>query len=317
MRAIIVGHSGQDGTFLYQSLKEQGYTVLGFSRASVGATDDSCLEIKPDISDINSVYALIKDFKPSEIYYFAAHHSSSEVSVKGNIKNSFDLAQETHVTGLLNFLCAIRDIVPSCRLFYASSSLVFSGQNGEVQDETTPLSPQGFYGITKAQGMWLCREFREKFDIFASVGILYNHESYLRPHHFLSQKIIQAAIRIASGSSEPLLIGDLSAKVDWGYAPDFIKGFQKILQLDQSGDFIIASGQAHSVREFAEIAFGYFGLDFTKYIVENNSILVRRSLTKIGDPSKLKLATGWDSSFEFKDLVKQLIRESQQLTISR
>ncbi|MCW6037906.1 GDP-mannose 4,6-dehydratase [Spirulina subsalsa FACHB-351] len=317
MRAIIVGHSGQDGTLLYQSLQEQGYTVLGFSRSSICTTDNHCSKVKPNINDIQSIYALVEDFKPSEIYYLPAYHTSSECLEESSIKISFDLAQETHVTGLLNFLCVIRDIIPSCKLFYASSSLIFSGKDGEVQVETTPLSPQGFYGITKAQGMWLCQEFRDRFGIFASVGILYNHESHLRPHHFLSQKIIQAAIRIASGSSEQLVVGDLSARVDWGYAPDFIQGFQKILKLEQSGDFIIASGRAHSVSEFAEITFKYFGLDFTNYIIEDSSILARRSLTKIGDPSKLKLATNWECSFDFIDLIKQLIKESQNSTISR
>lgn len=312
MKAIVVGHSGQDGTFLCRSLEGRGYDVFGFSRSSFYSTNGQCLDLKPAIENVRSVYDLVRAFQPKEIYYLAAHHTSSEKLEKGDIRSSFDLAQTTHVMGPLNFLCAIRDISPSCRFFYASSSLVFSGENGEVQDESTPLSPQGFYGITKAEGMWLCREFREKFDTFASVGILYNHESYLRPGHFFSQKIVQTAIRIASGSEEKLVIGDLSAKVDWGYAPEYVEAFQHILKLQESEDFIVATGEAHSVHEFVDIVFGYFDLDASNYVVEDNSILRRRSPVKIGDSSKLKLKTGWKSSRNFPDFAKQLIIDSQK-----
>lgn len=310
MRAIIVGHSGQDGTLLCKSLEIRGYQVLGFSRSSLYLSHERHFPFMPDIMDFQSVVDLVKTFDPTELYYLAAHHTSSEVSEKIPVQEAFRLAQDTHTTGLLHCLCAIRGHAPSCRLFYASSSLVFSGTEGPVQDEDTPLSPTGFYAITKAQAMWLCHEFREKYNLFASVGILYNHESHLRAKHFLSQKIIQSAIQIAQGSKERLILGDLSARVDWSYAPDIIQAIQMILKLQTPDIFVVASGEAHSVKDFVDIAFGYFGLDWRQHVQEDTSVLVRRPLLKIGNPKKLIHQTGWKNSFTFPEMVKQLIMDS-------
>jgi len=307
LRAIIIGHSGQDGTLLCESLERQGYDLIGLSRSSVFSIPKRFFEKPPEIEDDNSISELIKDFQPTEIYYLAAYHTSSEVSYDVELRESFIKAEQTHVVGLLNVLCAIRDYAPCCRLFYASSSLVFSGEDGEVQDENTPLSPSGFYGFTKAQAMWLCEEFREKYGVFASVGILYNHESYLRAPHFLTKKIILSAISAASGSKKILTIGDLSAKVDWSYAPDFVEAFQLILKADKNETFIIASGEAHTVQEFIEFVYEYFDLDWREYVVEDSSILARRPLVKIGNPSKLISETGWKRSFDFSGFVKQLV----------
>lgn len=310
MKAIVVGHAGQDGTILCDSLKQKGYKVFGFSRSSVYTNSDEGLHLKPSLADEQSIYQLVQDFQPSEIYYLAAHHTSSERQQNETLSQSFVLAQATHVTGLLSVLCAIKDLLPSCRLFYASSSLVFSGEDGEVQTERTPLSPRGFYAITKAQAMHLCKEFRDRFGIFASVGILYNHESCLRPHYFLSQKIIQAALRIASGSQEKLILGDLTACVDWSYASDFIRAFQSIIHLPISDDFIISRGEAYSVKEFVDIVFDYFNLDYSRYVVQDESLLHRRSLTRIGDCSRLKKKTGWSCSLDFYAFVRQLVIDS-------
>lgn len=313
VKAIVVGHTGQDGSILCSSLKNQGYEVFGFSRSSVYTNSHKNLNLKPSLTDEQSIYQLVQDFQPSEIYYLAAYHTSSEMQHNEALSQSFALAQATHVTGLLSFLCAIKYVLPSCRLFYASSSLVFSGEDGKVQTERTPLSPRGFYAITKSQAMHLCQEFRDKFGIFASVGILYNHESCLRLHHFLSQKIIQAALRIASGSPEKLILGDLSARVDWSYAPDFIRAFQAIIHLPGSDDFIISRGEAHSVEEFVDIVFDYFNLDHSRYVVQDESLLHRRSLTRIGDCSKLREASGWSNSLNFHDFVRQLVIDSESL----
>jgi GDPmannose 4,6-dehydratase len=311
MKIIVVGHRGQDGTLLCSSLKKNGNQVFGFSRSSTYSTDPQYSDIQASIEDSGSIYNLVDQIKPDQIYYLAAYHDSSETVSQNNPKNDFYLSQLTHVIGPLNFLSAIYETSPDSKFFYASSSLVFSGENGEVQDEKTPLSPQGFYGITKAEGMWLCQEFRERFNVFASVGILYNHESYLRPAHFLSQKIIKSAARIASGSEEKLVVGDLSSRVDWGYAPDYVKAFQDILKLDQSENFVISTGEAHSVKEFVEIAFRHFELDPEQYVIEDRNLLRRRPPAKIGNSTKLRTKTGWEPSFSFPDLVKQLISELQ------
>lgn len=311
MKVIIVGHRGQDGTLLSRSLESSGHQVFGFSRSSSYSTDSQYSNLRVQIEDAESVYRLVDRFQPDEVYYLAAHHTSSEKVCESDPRMDFHLSQVTHVIGPLNFLSAIRERSPHSKFFYASSSLVFSGENGEVQDEQTPLSPQGFYGITKAEGMWLCREFRERFNVFASVGILYNHESYLRPPHFLSMKIVQAAIRIASGSEEKLILGDLSSRVDWGYAPDYVKAFESILKLKDSEDFIISTGESHSVQEFVDITFEYFDLDPQKYVFEDLSLLRRRPPVKIGDSTKLKVKTGWLPSLSFSEFIKKLIIESQ------
>jgi GDPmannose 4,6-dehydratase len=157
--------------------------------------------------------------------------------------------------------------------------------------------------------MWLCREFRKTHKVFASTGILYNHESHLRAPGFLSAKIIKAAIRISQGSPEKLEVGNLSSRVDWGYAKDYVLAFQKILAADKSDDFIIATGEAHTVEEFIHIVFGYFGLNQDEYVVENNTILTRAPPVKIGDARKLQMATGWSSSLSYPDFVIQLIKD--------
>jgi len=191
------------------------------------------------------------------------------------------------------------------------AEFVFSGENGEIQDENTPLSPKGFYAITKAQGMLLCKEYREDFGVYASVGILYNHESCLRNPKFLSQKIVQSAIRIAAGSSEKLIVGDLAARVDWGYAADFVDAFQRIVKLDGSGEFIIATGSAHTVKKFVEIAFNHFDLNWREHVVEDNSILMRKPPVKIGNSAKLQAKTGWRNTLQFEAFVLQLISDTQ------
>ncbi len=311
MRAIIVGHQGQDGTLLRENLEGRGYTVLGFGRTSVYTSDGWRPGMRPNLADACSLHTLMREFRPDEVYYLAAYHTSSQGNHAEPLDQAFLCAQETHVTGLLNVLCAIQAEAPRARLFYASSSLVFSGEHGPVQDETTPLTPQGFYGITKAQGGWLCREFREKHGVFASVGILYNHESPLRAPQFLSQKIVQAAVRIAAGSDEKLVLGNLSAKVDWGFAPDFVEAFRLVLAATEPTDFIVATGQAHTVEELVATAFGHLGLDWRPHVQENSQILTRRQPEKIGNPSKLERLTGWRRCVSFEEMIRKMVEAAQ------
>jgi GDPmannose 4,6-dehydratase len=307
-RVIIVGDTGQDGTLLKKDLQQQGLDVVGISRSKGLQSSAPVPEVEGDITNLDDVRSLVRFFQPHEIYYLAAHHTSSESTGSlPTLREQFESAQATHVTGLLHYLSAITESCIFARLFYASSSLVFSGENGAIQTEVTPLNPQGVYGITKAQGMWLCREFRNQYNVFASVGILYNHESHLRPSSFLSAKIIRTAIRIAEGSEEKLEIGNLSGMVDWGYARDYVSAFQRILSVDIPGDFIVATGEAHTVQEFIEIVFDYFDIKFEKSVIENKTILSRSPLVKIGDAGKLRKTTGWKPSLAFREFVILLI----------
>lgn len=309
-KSIVVGYAGQDGSLLMNDLKQRGDKIIGIGRTNSLFPKDFLNDSINDITKANEAYQLIKSFKPDEIYYLAAYHTSSEVATSQvRLYEQFEAAQSVHVSGLLNCLSAIVDESPKTRLFYASSSLIYSGEHGKVQDEQTPITPQGFYGITKAQGTLLCGEFRKKKNVFASTGILYNHESHLRSQEFLSAKIINAAIRISRGSDEKLEIGNLSSQVDWGYARDYVKAFQQILATDKADDFIIASGESHRVEEFVQIVFGYFGLDPAKYVVENRNILMRSPDIKIGNSNKLFKITGWKPSMSYHNFVVQLIND--------
>lgn len=316
-KTIVVGHGGQDGSLLVDDLQNRGDQVIGIGRLSSILPAGFPPNVIKDITNVKEVYQAVRLFQPDEIYYLAAYHTSSEAgATQAPLHKQFESAQAIHVTGLVNCLSAIVEESPATRLFYASSSLVFSGENGERQDETTPLTPQGFYGITKAQGMWLCREFRKTHKVFASTGILYNHESHLRAPSFLSAKIIKAAIRISEGSHEKLEVGNLSSRVDWGYAKDYVLAFQKILAAKSPDDFIVATGESHTVEEFIDIVFSYFNLSPDKHVVENKNILTRKPPIKIGNASKLRSVTAWAPSLNYPDFVIQLIKDHQATGLS-
>lgn len=316
-KTIVVGHGGQDGSLLVDDLQKRGDQVIGIGRLSCIFPTGFPPDAIKDITNAKDVYQTVRLFQPDEIYYLAAYHTSSEAgAAQAPLHRQFESAQAIHVTGLINFLSAIVEESPATRLFYASSSLVFSGENGERQDETTSLTPEGFYGITKSQGMWLCREFRKIHKVFASTGILYNHESHLRAPGFLSAKIIKAAIRISEGSPEKLEVGNLSSHVDWGYAKDYVLAFQKILAADSPDDFIVATGESHTVKEFIDIVFNYFNLNPDKHVVENKNILTRKPPIKIGNASKLRSVTAWAPSLNYPDFVIQLIKDHQAAGLS-
>ncbi len=306
-RVLIVGHIGQDGTLLSEEIKKRGDEVFGISRngtypVKIPGCPNLCIASSPE-----KIGAFVTEICPDEIYYLAAHHTSSEGTKSKSAIEDYHLSYETHVLGLLHVLVVVAERIPSCRIFYAASSLVFEGEQGEVQDEQTPFCPSGFYGMTKAQGVWLCREFRNNRGVFASTGILYNHESRFRAPHFLSQKIIRAAARIASGSREKLKLGDITARVDWGYAGDFVNAFQKILMLPFGDDFIVATGESHTVREFAELSFACFGLDWREHTEHSPEVLTRRLSPRVGNASKLRTATGWVPSMSFSELIDHLV----------
>ena len=306
--AIIVGNKGQDGSLLSNSLITKGYNVVGIGRKETTLNNKPVYPVV-DILDAESVYQLLDKIGPSEIYYLAAHHSSSEN--QKSIASSADyyrMAHAVHVEGLLNFL-SYKRMAEGYRLFYASSSLVFSGSEGSIQNEDTKIDPVGIYGITKAQGMFLIKEYREKKQAYATSGILYNHESHLRPLQFLTAKIIRAAISISKGNSISIDIGDPAAMVDWGYAPDYVEAFRALLSLEEPDDFIIATGEAHSIEELLDIVFNFFSLDWSDHVNINEKILFRRQPNKVGDASKLLNKTGIRLKRPFKEFIHILIND--------
>jgi GDPmannose 4,6-dehydratase len=312
--AIVVGHGGQDGTLLTDLLVGRGYQVLGIGRSRVDRIGFHDVPVPAvNIFDSDSVHSFIKECKPREVYFLAAHHSSSDRASldKLDIVSNISMSYQVHVQAPLNFLSALQRCHPDGRFFYASSSLIFGdGDPSRRLDENSPHCPKGEYALTKCLGGLACKTFRQKHGLFASVGILFNHESHLRAETYLSQRIVRAVARIAAGDEQPLVLGDLSAIVDWGYAPDFVDAFHRIMQLPQSDDFIIATGQPHTVEDFARIAFAQAGLDWREHVRVDSQLLGRQQVGRIGNIERLARLTGWRPSMTFESMVQLLTDQS-------
>lgn len=305
--ALVVGCDGQDGRIAVKLLDEKGYHVLGISKTPEKTSSPRGFKrVAVDITSFNEVSRLIKKERPEEIYYLAAFHHSSQDKKIDNI-SLLTKSFRVNVLSLLNFLEAVRLFSPSSKLFYASSSLIFGEAKAAAQNEETKFNPETIYGITKADGIFLCRMYRKQYGVFAATGILYNHESTFRKEKFLSQKIVTTALRIKKGKSKSLVLGDLKAEVDWGYAPDYVRAMYKILQLEEPDDFVIATGKKHSVLYFAQTVFNMLGLDWKKYVKEESEILTRKRASLVGDARKLRASTGWEPKTSFEEMVKILI----------
>ena len=293
--ALVIGAGGQDGRLLSEQLSREGRSVTGIRRGAL------------DLTNASAVRALVGAERPGEIYYLAAYHHSSQ----DNPPEPGALFRESfavHVDGLLNVLESVRLEAPDARVFYAASSHCFGSQPPvRVQDESTPLNPDNVYGITKTAGVHACRHYRNDHGVFASVGFLYNHESPYRRPEFVTSKIIRAAVDIRRGRRDKLVLGDLSAEVDWGYAADYVDAMTRVVRLGRADDFVVATGEPHTVREFAELAFSGVGLDWREHVEENPGIITKRKLGLVGNPAKLKAATGWSPTVTFAELIRRLL----------
>jgi GDPmannose 4,6-dehydratase len=308
-RVLIVGISGQDGTLLARLLKSQDVDYLGLGRKGVLDAGGNLLRAG-SLTDADFIRDLIGSFLPTEIYYLAAHHHSSQDIGPARDVDLWRESLQVQVVGLVNCLEAIGSHDSRTKLFYASSSHIFGSSSAGPQTETSVRSPDNVYGLTKVSGMEACRYYRQKHGLFASVGILYNHESVYRQEKFLSQKIIRGALAIKHGRSRRLVLGDLSAQVDWGYALDYVDAMVRILALPQPDDFIVATGERHSVREFVDLAFREQGLDYTQWTSEDSSLVRPGAGYLVGDASKLRRETGWAPSVDFAGMVKRLSLET-------
>jgi GDPmannose 4,6-dehydratase len=299
MKAIVIGSAGQDGRLMSEQLEAEGHSVIGVQRHTT------------DIHRPDAVRDLISSIKPDQVYYLAAYHHSSEQR-PGEPAGEIRKSMETNLTGLLNVLDAVRQTSPSTRVFYAGSSRVF-GQRPPtpIQDETTPFHPDCAYGISKAAGIDACRFYRRQLGVFAATGILYNHESIYRGNDFVSRKITRAAVAAARGEVSELALRDISALADWGYAPDYVRAMRATLALNTPDDFIVATGESHSVAEFAEIAFDSLALDWKKFIREQNDG-GNPSPPLIGNASKLRGMCGWRPSLQFPELVRTLVAQEKE-----
>ncbi|HWR30929.1 MAG TPA: GDP-mannose 4,6-dehydratase [Negativicutes bacterium] len=316
-RIIIVGCNGQDGTILYDQLTNKGHAVIGIGRELVKTTGSApIVSTTIDIGNSPQISSLVAEFQPHEIYYLAAFHHSAEDQVidEGEL---FLKSSQINVNYLIHFLEAIRQHSRQTRIFYAASSHIFGAGDGNLQDETTPISPVCAYGITKSAGLLACRYYREKHSLFATTGILYNHESRYRSKNFVSQKIIQGAVAIKNDRADKMMLGDLSAEIDWGYAPDYVEAMQCLLEIESPGEFIIATGKSYTVRDFVKIAFSLLDLDWEKYVYEDKKIISKPSIIRRGNPQKLMMATGWNPKTSFPRMIEELLRDEGAFNCSK
>ncbi|MEI6337741.1 MAG: GDP-mannose 4,6-dehydratase [Verrucomicrobiota bacterium] len=300
-RCLVVGHKGQDGRILSSALRARGCHVRGLARGEVDLTSGK------QISD------LIREEKPDQIYYLAAFHHASEEEITLSDAEVFNRSFAVHLQGAISFLEAIRAFSPSIRFFYAASSHVFGNPPESPQTESTAMNPQNIYGISKAAGIQACRYYRKTHGVFAACGILYNHESPWRAEKFVSRKIVRAAIRIASGERSLLTLGNLSAEIDWGYAPDFVDAMMRTLDLDAAEDFVVATGESHTVREFAELVFRALNLDAAQFLRENLNLIKKAGARLVGDSTQLRKKTGWAPSLSFSEMVRKLVEDSHHV----
>ena len=307
MRSIIVGASGQDGIFLLEKLLAEGETVLAISNGDTRLYDKVSSPVSHvDILDPLAVNRAIESFKPTCVYYLAAYHHSSEENKPAEFelfRRSFDI----HVLGLLSFLEAIWQFKPNTRLFYASSSLIFGSNPAvDIATEETPWQPDCAYSISKVAGMNICKAYREKHGVFASCGILFNHESQFRSAKFVSKKIISGVVSIKQGEQQYIEIGDIAAGADFGYAPDYVEAMVKIMNHHEPDDFIVATGEVHTIKDWLDVAFALAGLNPGECSIYENDVLVRKRKILAGNYTKLYQSTGWEPRHGFREMVEVL-----------
>jgi len=308
-KAFITGITGQDGSYLAEILLEKGYDVYGMIRRSssfnTARIDHIFKDVKlvfGDLSDGSVLNQLMRTIRPDEVYNLGA---------QSHVRVSFDVPEytaDTDAMGTLRLLDAIREEGVQCRFYQASSSEMFGKAREVPQTEETPFHPRSPYGVSKVFSYWITRNYREAYGMYAVNGILFNHESPRRGPTFVTRKITRAVGAILRGEQDELKLGNLDAKRDWGYAKDYMDGAWRMLQADEPEDFVLATGETHSVQEFLDEAFECAGLDWHDY-VEIDERYFRPSEVDllIGDYSKAKEKLGWEPTVRFKELVQMMV----------
>lgn len=309
--ALICGISGQDGAYLAQLLLSKGYNVCGTSRDAQISTFRNLVRLgirdrvktcSMALNDFRSVLQVLSKVQPDEIYNLAGQTS---------VGLSFELPVETMesiMLGTLNLLEAIRFIGTPIKLYNASSSECFGDTGDAAASETTPFRPRSPYAVAKSAAFWQVANYREAYNLFACSGILFNHESPLRPKRFVTQKIVSTACEIASGKSEKLYLGDISIQRDWGWSPEYVEAMYRMLQQDQPDDFVIATGKTCSLEAFVEEVFAYLGLHWQDHVEIDKSLYRPTDITKsCGDASKAKQLLGWQAQHTVKDIAHMMV----------
>ncbi len=305
--SLVIGASGQDGTFLSELLARRGDRVIGVSRGKTWSGPGENWE-PVDILQPEQVLLLLQNNQPAECYYLPAfHHSAEDAGLRPGDPTLFERSHAVHVRGLLHFLQAIVQTSPQTRLFYAASSHVFGAPAVQPQHESTPMNPENVYGITKTTGIHCCRHFRREFGVFAAAGILYNHESPLRPVKFLSQKIVRGVLAFQKDPTKKLVLGDLNAVVDWGYAGDYAEAMTRILAHPTPEDFVVATGEPRTVLEFLQTACEIAGVAWRECVATNPALLRKKPVVLVGNNAKLRQLTGWQPKVSFRQMIELMM----------
>jgi GDPmannose 4,6-dehydratase len=308
-RALITGITGQDGSYLAEFLLDQGYEVFGMVRRSSTITFERIAHIQDrvtlvyaDLLDQVSLIELLREWKPQEVFNLAA---------QSFVPTSFTqpvLTGEVTAMGVTRLLDAIRLVDPTIRFYQASSSEMFGKVVEVPQTEKTPLYPRSPYGVAKVYGHWITINYRESYDLHASSGMLFNHESPRRGLEFVTRKISYGVARIKLGQQQEIRLGNLDSQRDWGFAGDYVRGMWLMLQQDRPDDYVLATGETHTVREFCQLAFDHVGLDWEQHVVVDEKFFRPAEVDLlIGDPSKARTALGWKPETSFEGLVQMMV----------
>lgn len=314
-RALITGITGQDGSYLAEFLLEQGYEVVGMVRRSSTVNFERIKHFQSkitlttgDLLDEVSLINMLREHRPTEVYNLAAQ-SFVQTSWGQPV-----FTGETTALGVTRMLDAVRIVDPEIRFYQASSSEMFGKVVEVPQTERTPFYPRSPYGVAKVYGHWITINYRESYGMHASSGILFNHESPRRGLEFVTRKISHGVARIKLGLDEELRLGNLEARRDWGHARDYVQAMWLMLQQDQPDDYVVATGETHSVREFAELAFDYVGLDYRDFVVQDERYMRPAEVDLlVGDPSKARSVLGWHPTTSFEALVHIMVEADIQL----
>ncbi len=310
-KALIIGISGQDGAYLADFLLKKDYDVLGTSRDAMLSTFNNLnrlairnkVAIKSmSLNDFRSVLQVLKNYEPDEIYNLAGQSS---------VGLSFEQPVETFESicvATVNLLEAVRFLNIQTRIYNAASSECFGNTNGMPASETTPFNPRSPYAVAKSAAFWQVANYREAYHMYACSGILFNHESPLRPQRFVTQKIVQTACRIANGSGETLHLGKIDIERDWGWAPEYVDAMWRMLQQDVPRDFVVATGKSSSLRDFVWETFSLLGLDMKRHIRHSSDFNRPTDIDRsVADTHRAKSELGWQATFFMKDVVRMMV----------